>query len=35
MKVLLIEPARKCVSAVTGVLLIAIGDAHAARPFDA
>ena len=35
MKVLLIEPARKCVSAVTGVLAVAIGEADAAGPFDA
>ena len=35
MKVLLIEPARKCVSAVTGVLRIAIGKADAAGPLDA
>ncbi len=34
MKVLLIDPARKCVSAVTGVLRIAIGKADAAGPLD-
>ena len=32
---LLIDPARKCVSAVTGVLLIAIGEPDAAGPLDA
>ena len=33
--VLLIEPTRKCVSAVTGDASVAVGEANAAGPFDA
>ena len=33
--VLLMDPTRKCVSAVTGDRAIAVGEADAARPLDA